>query len=339
MSTDLAAARRPRGRALAIVLIAALVLVYVVVVALYALNERAANIEGCTGDAPADAVLIALDPESVNAANDRLVANLTVRSFGPLASEATQLLSEPLTILVSDTDGPRSFTIAQDEIPSPESVNFITDGYIERWPFDSHSVDIAIVSLQGEGDEMTAIPTLLCGSAHVPGWTFSSEEIPGTEEVVVDGEPVTQIRVTATRSGATVAFGIVILGLMAVLPVLGLTVAIIAYRGIRKVEATLMSWMAAMLFATIPLRTFLPGSPPIGSWVDYLVVLWVVAGLVLGLVIYVLAWLRWGARGERGALDGSIAVVAASAAGAASVPDTGEGASSDGGSSDGGAAD
>ena len=336
MSTDPVPSARPGGRALAIVLVAALVLVYLVVVALYALNERAANVEGCTEEPPSDAVLLSLNPESVNAASDRIVANLTVRSFGPLASEDTGLLSEPLTILVSDTDGPRSFTIAQDEIPSPQSVSFITDGYIERWPFDSHSADVAIVSVHGEGDRMTAIPTLLCGSAHVPGWTFSSEEIPGTEEVVVDGEPVTQIRVTATRSGATVAFGIVILGLMAVLPVLGLTVAIIAYRGIRKVEATLMSWMAAMLFATIPLRTFLPGSPPIGSWVDYLVVLWVVAGLVLGLVIYVFAWLRWGARGERGALDGSIAVVAAGAAAAESVPDTG---SSDGGSSDGGAAD
>ena len=211
-----------------------------------------------------------------------------------------------------------------------------SDGYIERWPFDSHSVDVAIVSLQGEGDDMTAIPTLLCGSAHVPGWTFSSEEIAGTDEVVVDGEPVTQIRVTATRSVATVAFGIVILGLMAVLPVLGLTVAIVAYRGIRKVEATLMSWMAAMLFATIPLRTFLPGSPPIGSWVDYLVVLWVVAGLVLGLVIYVLAWLRWGTRGERAAPDGSIAVVSAGAGAPASVPvsGSGDGASADGAASD-----
>ena len=116
----------------------------------------------------------------------------------------------------------------------------------------------------------------------------------------------------------------------------GLPVKIVAYRGIRKVEATLMSWMAAMLFATIPLRTFLPGSPPIGSWVDYLVVLWVVAGLVLGLVIYVLAWLRWGTRGERAAADGSIAVVAAGAGAAASVPVTGSG---DGASADGGASD
>lgn len=302
MTTESAPSRsRRRGRAIAITLVAVLVVVYVVVVALYAVSERAANIEGCTEEPPSDAVLLSITPESVNAASDRIVANLTVLSFGPIGSADTSLLSEPLTILVSDTDGPRSFTIAQDEIPSPQSLNLITDGYVERWPFDSHSVDVAILSLQGDGEDMTAIPTLLCGSAHVPGWTFSSEEVAGTDEIVVDGEPVTQIRVTATRSGATVAFGIVILGLMAVLPILGLTVAIVAYRGIRKVEATLMSWMAAMLFATIPLRTFLPGSPPIGSWVDYLVVLWVVAGLVLGLVIYVLAWLRWGTRGERAA--------------------------------------
>jgi Domain of unknown function (DUF4436) len=321
---------------MAIVLLTALVLVYVVVVALYAINERFANVVGCTDDPPADAVLLSLTPESVNAAGDRIVANLTVLSFGPVGSADTSLLSEPLTILVSDTDGPRSFTIAQDEIPSPQSLNFITDGYIERWPFDSHSVDVAIVSLQGEGDDLTAIPTLLCGSAHVPGWTFTSEEVPGTDELVVDGEQVTQVRITATRSVATVAFGMVILGLMAVLPVLGLTVAIVAYRGIRKVEATLMSWMAAMLFATIPLRTFLPGSPPVGSWVDYLVVLWVVAGLVLGMVTYVLAWLRWGTRGERAAPDGSIAVVASAAGVAASVPVAG---SHDGASADGGAAD
>ena len=49
-----------------------------------------------------------------------------------------------------------------------------------------------------------------------------------------------------------------------------------------------------MLFATIPLRTFLPGSPPIGSWIDFTVVLWVVVGLIVGLAIYVAAWARWG---------------------------------------------
>ena len=322
VSTPSGPPRRHR-RALVVTLIAAIALVYIVVVALYAINDRFASIEGCTDEPPSDAILLSFTPESVDAVADRLVANLSVLSFGPIATGNTGLLTDPLTVLVSDTDGPRSFTIAADEIPSPQSIRLITSGYVERWPFDSHSVDVAFVSLQTVDGEPTPIPTLLCGSAHVPGWNFASQEVAGTEEVVIDGEPVTQLRITATRSVATVAFGIVILILMAVLPVLGLTVAVVAYRGLRRVEPTLMSWMAAMLFATIPLRTFLPGSPPIGSWVDYLVVLWVVAGLVLSLVIYVKAWLKWSPPGGRAAADaGAVPVGVAVAA----SPDAAHGA-------------
>ena len=154
-----------------------------------------------------DGVARALDraPESVDAAGDRLVATLEVLSFGPIGSDDTGLLTEPLTLLVSDNDGPRSFTIAQDEIPAPQSLRLITDGYVERWPFDSHSVDLVVISLQETDGEPTVVPTLLCGSAHVPGWTFASEEIAGTDELVIDGEPVTQVRIIATRSVATVA--------------------------------------------------------------------------------------------------------------------------------------
>ncbi len=44
-------------------------------------------------------------------------------------------------------------------------------------------------------------------------------------------------------------------------------------------------WIAAMLFATIPIRNFFPGSPPPGSRVDVLVVLWEIVALTLALVI------------------------------------------------------
>lgn len=105
---------------------------------------------------------------------------------------------------------------------------------------------------------------------------------------------VPTIDITASRSVSTLAFGFLLLGLLVVMPTLVLFVAIRSYTGKRKVEATLTSWMGAMLFATIPLRTFLPGSPPIGSWIDFLIVLWVIVGLIAGLTIYVLAWNRWG---------------------------------------------
>ncbi|MFF8186086.1 DUF4436 family protein [Microbacterium sp. NPDC016588] len=42
------------------------------------------------------------------------------------------------------------------------------------------------------------------------------------------------------------------------------------------------------------MRNFLPGSPPIGSWIDYLVVLGALAALVARLVIFVVARVRRG---------------------------------------------
>ena len=81
---------------------------------------------------------------------------------------------------------------------------------------------------------------------------------------------------------------------MVIIPILVVTVAVMVLRGKRKVEVTALGWMGAMLFATIPLRNFLPGSPPIGSWIDYLIVLWVLAALVAGLVLFVVAWVRRG---------------------------------------------
>jgi len=224
---------------------------------------------------------------------------IDVESFGPFEGESAGIPDEDLTLLITDTDGPRSYDIDAGEIPSPISVRLVSDGQIERWPFDTHTVQFAVAVLHEVDAGLRPVPLDVCGSAHVPGWTFSSLQVDGEGDLVLGDQVVDEISLTATRSAATVAFGVIIVALMIVMPALGLTVAVRVLRGERKAEATLMSWMAAMLFATIPLRTFLPGSPPIGSWVDYLVVLWVVAGLIAALVIYVVAWLKWAPAGER----------------------------------------
>jgi len=75
------------------------------------------------------------------------------------------------------------------------------------------------------------------------------------------------------------------------LPIVCWVVGLKLYREDRLFEAGFLGWIAAMLFATIPIRNFFPGSPPPGSWVDVLVTLWVVvaltAALVLGLAAFV----------------------------------------------------
>ena len=53
-----------------------------------------------------------------------------------------------------------------------------------------------------------------------------------------------------------------------------------------------ITWYGAMLFAIVPLRNFLPGNPPLGSWIDQAVVLWVLIGLVVAMALFILAWWR-----------------------------------------------
>jgi hypothetical protein len=47
-----------------------------------------------------------------------------------------------------------------------------------------------------------------------------------------------------------------------------------------------------MLFAVVPLRNALPGSPVFGSWIDLTIVLWVLVALVVSMLIYIAAWWR-----------------------------------------------
>ncbi|WP_375385364.1 DUF4436 family protein [uncultured Microbacterium sp.] len=284
---------RARTRAWVISIVTLFVLLYAGVVSMYAGGEQADTLASCVDEVPTDAVLIEFAPQNVDAAGDRLGATFSVRSFGPMPQDSAGFLKEPLTVLVTENDGPRSFTVAAGQLPSAQPLRLITNGYIEQWPLDSHAVEPVFLATHLVDGVVTPLETVVCGSAHVPGWIVSGTTVAGTDDIMADGTPVPAVQITATRSTATIAFGVVILALMVVMPVLSLTVAILAFRGRRKVEATLMSWMAAMLFATIPLRTFLPGAPPIGSWVDFLIVLWVLAALVIGLVIYVAAWVRW----------------------------------------------
>jgi hypothetical protein len=287
--TDAPRPKRRRSRLLVVGIIVAVSLLYLAVVALYAVSGRAA-LTGIGSASDGVGLPIRLSPQSVDPVANRIAISLELQPEGEYAGDALGLtLAKPLTILATDTDGPRAVELAAGEAVSPIEAHMMTDGDVQFWPFDTYTFDSLVVVSETVGaDEVPVELDWSLDEHRLPGWTFEIRVSP-LETVA----PAYRLEMTAHRSGATVAFGVVLLALMVVLPVLVLTVAIAVYRGRRKLEATLMSWIGAMLFATIPLRGFLPGSPPIGSWIDYLIVLWVIAGLVVGLVIYVAAFLRW----------------------------------------------
>lgn len=282
--------RRRRGILIALSLVA-IVAVYAVSIALYALGGRVTDADSDEPDRWD--VKLAVEPQSVDAVADRVAVRIDVLDAGPVGDEFG--LTGTLGVLISGADGERTLEFGSGGVPSPVSVDLVTDGMVEQWPFDSHTGTTTIIAYRLVDGNPEALRTWVTASGRVPGWSITAQEIDTGQRVAFDDgtESVTEVLITATRSGSTIAFGIVLLALMVVMPVLVLTVAITVYRGRRRVEASFMSWMGAMLFATIPLRTFLPGSPPIGSWIDFLIVLWVIVGLIGGLAIYVAAWLRW----------------------------------------------
>lgn len=79
----------------------------------------------------------------------------------------------------------------------------------------------------------------------------------------------------------------------AVILSMGLAAALVtynvAYRG-KKFESGLMIWMGALLFVMLGIRNMMPGTPPMGSFTDFLVFFWVEALLAMCLCIMVLTW-------------------------------------------------
>lgn len=285
MSTPVRSRRRPVLWIVGSVL--AFVALYVTVVALYA---GSGDVVGSGAQEPSgDTVVLSLTPEKMDATTNRLAVSVVpTQGEGGTFTEGLQAL-RPFGVLVSAVAGSKATKYDVGDLISPIDVSLVMDGQIETWPFDRYTVRSIMTAIEDDADgDSTSLPTVVQPSKRgIPGWDIAVVETPL-------GPGISAVDVTVSRSGSTIAFGIVLLSLMVVIPALVLVVAIIVLRGRRKVEVTVMGWMGAMLFATIPLRNFLPGSPPIGSWIDYLIVLWVLAALVAGLVIFVVAWVRRG---------------------------------------------
>lgn len=285
--------RVPRRRVRPTVLIvAASIVLYAVVVTLYAFSGHVAEVGGPADRAEPGGVVVLITPRSVDAAGESIDMDVQLAAVSPqLLSSDGFTLRTPVHVVVSPVRGNQAVTFPAGELPSTISVQLFAPGSIEEWPFDRYRApDMTVVAFTGNPASSTPISTIVRMDGYLPGWNIDPQQNPTSGA----RDQIPTIDVRAARSGSTVAFGIVLLALMVAMPCLVLFVAINALRGRRKLEPSFMSWMGAMLFATIPLRTFLPGAPPIGSWIDYTIVLWVVAGLIAGLVIYVAAWWRWG---------------------------------------------
>jgi hypothetical protein len=212
-----------------------------------------------------------------------VVANLAVSPGSELLDPLTHRLREDLVVRVRSSATPSRREYTKGMLPGVFPVPLTLAGHTERWPFDSyHSGPIEVQLFRG-GDTQNPpelVPVTFID--HVPGFKVSASKVSGHEAY----------RLTARRAVSTALFAVVICGVLITIAALALVVAIQTMRDRRKFQPPMTTWYAALLFAVVPLRNALPGSPPFGAWIDITVVLWVIVALVIAMLLYVVCWWR-----------------------------------------------
>ncbi|ORV53710.1 hypothetical protein AWC03_19330 [Mycobacterium europaeum] len=248
---------------------------YIASVALYAKGGGHRHPEIPPGGQQNTATLVIEDVQSNYSV---LMADLSISPGSALLDPQTQHLNEDVSLRVRSVATPTRRTWTKGMLPGVFPVPLTIAGEIEKWPFDRYSsgpVEIELV--HGPGNVPERLPVTFVN--HLSGW-----------QVSVDGSG--PYRVSLHRSLSAAAFGIVICGVLIAIAGLGLFVAVQTLRDRRKFQPPMTTWYAAMLFAVVPLRNALPGSPPFGGWIDITLVLWVLVVLVISMLLYIMCWWR-----------------------------------------------
>ena len=282
--------RRKRRRRIAVAAVAAFVVVYVL--SLFGVHLLAQT------SGP-------LKPPDLNATNDTVVL-VRLEKLDTIANRLTvkvlvipeeSMFDKRLEVLKTDTavrmDPPNDLGDLQypaGKSPAQVATTIEAHGNPNNWPFDSYRTDPTSADvLVGQGDARRYIPARVEVTGGLDGWDVNVQRV---GEASQDSDRADNVVITLHRSKSTLIFDAGICLVLFALPALALTIAILMLTGRRKFLPPFVTWFAAVLFAVIPIRNFLPGSPPAGAWVDQALVLWVLISLVVAMILFFITWYR-----------------------------------------------
>ncbi|GAA4292555.1 DUF4436 domain-containing protein [Mycobacterium paraffinicum] len=231
----------------------------------------------------ASQTMATLTVEEMQSNYSAVVANVAVAPGPAMLDPVTHRLKEDLMLRVRSSAQPSRRDYTKGMLPGVFPLPLTIAGHVERWPFDNYISGPIEVQLFHGGDTTKPpelIPVRLID--HLAGFKVSATKVASHEGY----------RLSVRRAPSTAVFGIVICGVLIAIAALGLFVAIQTMRDRRKFQPPMTTWYAAMLFAVVPLRNALPGSPPFGAWIDVTIVLWVIVALVIAMLLYIACWWR-----------------------------------------------
>jgi Domain of unknown function (DUF4436) len=260
------------------------VVAYVISVVLYVDGGMGHPNVVVRGEPVPDATRVTIDIQEVQSANSLIVSSINVYPGPGLLDPQTHNLKDDLTIAVSSVVSASKRTWPKGTLPDVFRISLALDGEVAEWPFDEYHSGPVVAQLVS-GSSATRVPAVVTMVDRLLGWDVATDRIN-------DDDLVGPYQVDLVRSTSTVAFAVVILGVLIALAAFALFVAVQTVRDKRKFQPPMTTWYAAMLFAVVPLRNALPDSPPIGVFIDVTIVLWVTVILVISMGLYISCWWR-----------------------------------------------
>ena len=239
-----------------------------------------------TEDMVITAKLISIDPIKGD-----VTARLQFSPQGSFINAEDGTLAQSLLLDLNSASGKTEINFKKNEKMNPvDMVVSLYDGDVMSYPFDEHAADLyvglsSVMETEGQPKEFTAVPFKVDFSGALSGYSISAEELQKKE----DG--YTEIYLTIARSSSVLFFAIFIMVLQWLLAIVAVSVTLTCLITGRKIEATLFSWMGALLFALVPLRNAMPSVPPVGALADYLSFFWAEILVAVSLVIFVYTYL------------------------------------------------
>lgn len=231
-----------------------------------------------------DGTVVTLNVESIQSDYSVLMGNLAISPGSALLDPATEGLKQNFTVEVTSVATPVKRTWSKGMLPGVLPVPLTLSRDVERWPFDRYYTGPITVELF-VGAAQTPERAHVVIIDRLPGWKV---RVSGPNKARSGAVYEVEMR----RSASTMVFAIVVLCILVAIAGAAVFVAVQTLRDRRKFQSPMMTWYAAMLFAVVPLRNALPGSPAFGSWIDMTIVLWVLVALVVSMLLYIACWWR-----------------------------------------------
>lgn len=264
-------------------IIVAVIGVYAASVGLYANGGSAHRRYAEVPPTSSSRTTVTMNVEEVQSNYTVLLANLTVTPGPDLLDPATGYFKEDTALRVRSVASPTRRTWTKGMLPGTFPAPLTLAGDIDEWPLDEYRTGPVEVEILHGGSENAVEHVPVTFVNHLSGWDINTS---------AGANGSGPYRVSLHRSLSASAFGVVILAILIAIAGLALFVAIQTTRDRRKFQPPMTTWYAAMLFAVVPLRNALPGSPPFGGWIDITIVLWVLVALVVSMLLYITCWWR-----------------------------------------------